>query len=207
MDPNIASYSLKKDELVVYTASFNPTSMSLKQNKPGQVRLNLKLGDQVIIQIFPERLSFHWIGKYPGWKVFRTEFKQFFKQLSEILHDILLLQVGLRFINKLTQKTCEQNVGFWLKSSPNFPAKLCSVKNDYFFRCKWPLEIERWVQVSVAEAEISANFRPLMLDIDVIQQLKKLSNLSLVFSILQMIFTKKFMKFLKTQYLPIIKKY
>lgn len=168
-----SKYTLKKDELVTYIASFNPTGMSLKHDKSGQIRLKLTLGEQIFVQIFPDRFSFHWVGEYPGWDKFHGDFEHFLKQLFKALPNVLGQQIGIRFINKLEQKTFDQNVGFWLKSSPNFPDNLRTAKNDYFYRCKWPLKIDSWAQVSIAEAEMNDSFRPLMFDIDVIQQIEK----------------------------------
>ena len=165
--------ALKKDELDVYTASFNPTGMSLQHDKSKQIRFKLNLGEQIFVQIFPDRVSFHCLGKYPGWASFQDEFESFRKKLCLALPNLQILQVGVRFINKLEQKKIDQNLSFWLKPSPNYPKNILAMKSNYFYRWKWPLKINRWAQVCIAEAQITDNLKPLMFDIDVIQQIEK----------------------------------
>lgn len=166
-------YALKKDEIVIYTASINPSGMSLQHDKPGQMRLKFNIGEQIVVQIYPDKFSFHWVGKYPGWDSFQAEFKNFWNQFHKALPNITLQQIGIRYINKLDQKTMNQKVGFWLKSSPNYPKNLLDVQCDYFYKCKWPLKPDRWAQICIAEAGVVEHTRPLMLDIDVIQKITK----------------------------------
>lgn len=169
-----SKFECKKDELVIYSAAFHPSGLSLQHDRPGQIRLKFTLGNQIFVQVYPDRFSFHWVGKYPGWDIFQAEFEKFRKQLWKALPGIMGQQVGIRFINKLDQKTIDQKVGLWLKVSPNYPKNLLSVQSDYFYRCKWPLRHDRWTQVGIAEAELTnQSFRPLMLDIDIIQQIDK----------------------------------
>ncbi len=168
-----SKYQLKKDELLIYKASFNSSGMSLQHDKPGQFRLRFNISEQMFVQIYPDRFSFHWVGKYPGWVIFQAEFEQFWNHLFELLPDFKCLLLGTRFINKLDQKTKDQKVGFWLKSSPNYPKNILDVSSDYFYRSKWPIAPDRWVQICIAESEISNHFRPLMFDIDIIQQINK----------------------------------
>lgn len=166
-------YDCKQDEIVIYTAAFNPSGLSLQHDRPGQIRLRVTLGEQIFVQIYPDRFSFHWVGKYPGWDTFQSKFEQFRKEFCKALPDIMGQQVGIRFINKQAQKTMDQEVGIWLKSSPNYPKSILSVNSDYFYRCTWPLKVGRKAQICIAEAElVGQSFKPLMLDIDVIQQIK-----------------------------------
>jgi hypothetical protein len=178
-----SKYECKKDELVIYTAAFNPSGLSLQHDRPGQIRLKFTLGSQTFVQVYPDRFSFHWVGKYPGWDIFEGEFEKFRKQLCKALPGIMGQQVGIRFINKLDQKTIDQKVGLWLKVSPNYPKSLLSVQGDYFYRCKWPLRPYRWAQVGIAEAELTNQcFRPLMFDSDIIHQIEKPLKLDSSFS-------------------------
>lgn len=166
-------YTLKKDELNIYNAEFNPTGMSLKHDKPGYTRLIVTLENQILVQIYPDKFSFHWVGKYPGGDKFHEKFKGFWTKFCKALPGVMGQQVGIRYINKLDQKTVDQPIGYWLKSSANYPKNILKAKSNYFFRGKWPLGKNRFAQLSIAEAEIRDNLNPLILDIDVIQQMDK----------------------------------
>lgn len=168
-----AKYSLEKDEIIIYTASINPGGMSLHHDKPGQMRLKLTIGEQIFVQVYPDRFSFHWVGKYPGWNKFLDKSEHFWKQLCKALPKITFRQIGIRFINKLCEKTVDQKLGYWLKASPNYPKNILSVQTDYFYKCKWPLNSDRFAQICIAEAEITENQKPLIFDIDVILQVNK----------------------------------
>jgi len=169
-----AEFECKKDKLVIYTAMFQPSGLSLQHEKPNLERLVFTQGDQIFAQVHQDRFSFHWVGQYPGWESYESKFKQFLKLLCKALPGIMLQRIGVRFINKVDEKTIDQKVGFWLKPSPNYPKNILSVENDYFYRCKWPLKSGKWAQVSIAEAELTnKHFKPLVFDIDVVQQLEK----------------------------------
>jgi uncharacterized protein (TIGR04255 family) len=169
-----SQYKCKREELVVYSAAFNPSGVSLQQDKPGQIRLNFTIRDQVFAQVYPDRFSFHWVGLYPGWKVFQPEFERFGKQLCKALPGLMGQQVGVRYVNMVEKKTADQKVGLWLKPSTNYPKSVLSAEGNYFYRCKWPLRFDRWVQMCIAEAELTnLQFKPLILDIDIIQKIEK----------------------------------
>lgn len=168
-----SKYSIEKDEIVIYTASINPLGATLQPDKPGLMRLKFNISEKIFVQIYPDRCSFHWVGKYPGWNIFQKESEKFWKELCEALPHIAIKQVGIRFINKIDQKKENQKVGYWLKSSSNYPKSILSVYCDYFYKGKWPLKIGRWAQICIAEAEVLNHKRPLMFDIDIIQKIEK----------------------------------
>lgn len=169
-----SKYTCKKDELVTYTAQFNPSELALQHDKSGEIRLKFTLKDQIFVQVYPDRLSYHWVGKYPGWDTFQSEFHRFSKHLNNALPEIKGQQVGVRFINKLDQKKTKQKVGFWLKSSPNYSKCILVTHSGYFYRCRWSLKSDRWAQVCIAEAELTKeDYKPLIFDIDVIQHIPK----------------------------------
>src|SRR5690349_19245283 len=76
-----SEFECKKDKLVIYTAMFHPSGLSLQHEKPSQERLIFTCGDQISAQVYQDRFSFHWVGKYPGWKSYESKFKQFLKLL------------------------------------------------------------------------------------------------------------------------------
>jgi uncharacterized protein (TIGR04255 family) len=169
-----SKYKCAIEDLVVYTAAFSPEGMSLHHNKQGQTRLKFTIKNQVSAQVYADRLSFHWVGKYPGWDVFQPEFENFWKQFSMVYPEVKRSRVGVRFINMLNQKTVKQKVGYWLKPSLNYPESILSAKSDYFLSFRRPLEKERFAQIFVAEGEPKAgNVRPLILDIDIIQNINE----------------------------------
>ena len=167
-----AKYPIEKDELVHYKATVSPEGMALQQDKLGQYRIKLKINNQIIIQIFPDKFSFHWIGKYPGWSKFDKEFHHFWKIFYKLHPRLLAKQIGVRFINQINYKTIDQEVGYWLKSSPNFPQNIRNSVCDYFFVGKWPIAPERWAQVNIAEGISNNDSKPLIFDIDVFNILK-----------------------------------
>jgi hypothetical protein len=113
----------------------------------------------------------NWVGKYPGGDVFQLKFKEFWTKFCKVLPYVMGQQIGIRYINKLDQKNVNHAVGLWLKSSANYPKSILIAKNDYFFRGKWPLEKSGYAQICIAEAEVvDHHFKPLILDIEVIQQ-------------------------------------
>ena len=104
----------------------------------------------------------------------KLKFKQFLKLLCKALPGITWQRIGVRFINKLDKKTIDQKVGFWLKSSPNYPKNILTAQSDFFYRCKWPLKFGKCAQVCIAEAEpTNQHFKPLILDIDVMKLIDK----------------------------------
>jgi uncharacterized protein (TIGR04255 family) len=113
------------------------------------------------------------VGNYSGWDVFLDRFYVFLTQLNLVLKNIIARQIGVRFINKLDEKTVDQTVGFWLAPSKNYPENILSVQGDYFYKCKWFLNSEQWVQICIAESEpLNKHIRPLIFDIDVAKLLK-----------------------------------
>lgn len=168
------NYQCTKDEFVVYTATFNTSGMSLQHDKPGQQRLKFQLGKQFFVYFYPDKFSFHWLGKYPGWDTIQGHFREFCQQLFKAHPEICGTQIGVRFINKLDEKAKNQEVGFWLKSSKNYPESILSVQSNYFCSCKWPLNSGRRVQICIAEGQgDDSNSMPLMFDIDVIEEFKQ----------------------------------
>lgn len=167
-----SKYPIEKDELVHYKATVSPGGMALQQDKLGQFRIKLKINNQIIIQIFPDKFSFHWVGKYPGWSTFHAEFQRFWKIFHKLKTELLAKQIGVRFINQINDKTINQEVGYWLKSSPNLPQNIRNSVSDYFFAGKWPIAPERWAQVNIAEGISNNDSKPLIFDIDVFNVLK-----------------------------------
>lgn len=165
-------YKYEKSDLVVYAAAFNPTGVSLQQSRPGQTRLKFTIKDQVSAQVYPDRLSFHWVGKYPGWGVFQPEFADFWKQLAKVCPEVKGNRISVRFINMVDQKTVKQQVAYWLRPSLHYPKSILAAKSDYFLSFRRPLGKERLVQIFVAEGELKEkHIKPLILDIDVIQNI------------------------------------
>lgn len=177
-----ARYDCKSDDLIFYNASFNPQGMTLQQYKPEEKRLKFTIGEHIFCQIYPDRFSFHRVGQYLGWAKFEDELFAFLKEIRRILPEISAQRIGVRFINCVKQKTPDQKVGIWLKSSPNYPRSILSAQQEYFYRCKWPTCTGRMVQICIAEAAATVQGnRPLMFDIDIIDQLRiplKLNTLS-----------------------------
>jgi uncharacterized protein (TIGR04255 family) len=166
-------YDCKKEDLLSFTAALNQESMSLSQNKTGQFRLRFTINEHAIAFVFPDRVSFHWKEKYPGWEVFQPAFKRFWEELNKICSESVCRRVGVRFINMVNEKKNNEKVGNWLRHSADYPKSLLSSQNDYFYSLKRPISKTDRVQLFVAEGELKANkFKPLILDIDVQQDIQ-----------------------------------
>ena len=173
------NYECKKDNIVVYTAAIGERGMSIGHEKTGQFRLQIQKSEHILVQVFSGRFSVHWLGKYQGWQIFESEFLRIWKDFQAIFPSIQSKKIGIRFINRLDEKTSDQPLQKWFKSSPNYPKNLLGCKSDFFYRGKWSAldsEIpgQRHVMITIAESEpVSENLRPLLYDIDVIHVCQK----------------------------------
>lgn len=173
------SFECKKDNIFMYSAAFGEKGLSIVHENTGQVRLQIRKSSQVLAQVFSNRFSVHWIGKYQGWKLFESEFLEIWDRFQKIYPKIQSKKFGLRFINRLDKKTIDQPLKIWFKSSSNYPTNLLNSKSDYFYRGKWTstdneIAGHRHVMITIAESElINKDFRPVMYDIDVIHTCEK----------------------------------
>jgi|GEM_PF-4555455 len=175
-----SKYECKKDNLVAYTALFQPDGVSISPNRLEQIRLRFAIKEQVSVQLYPDKFSFHWVGKYPGWDIFQPEFERFWKELCKIFPDLKGNRVGVRFINLVEQKTTQQKIGYWLKKSTNYPQSILSAKTGYFYTLKKPLKKGRSVQIFIAEGEPRIEqTKPLIFDIDIVENIDKSTRSSL----------------------------
>jgi len=167
------NYECKKDNIVVYTAAIGERGMTIGHEKTGQFRLQIQKSKHILVQVFSGRFSVHWLGKYQGWQVFESEFLNIWKDFQTTFPKIQSRKIGIRFINRLDEKTSDQPLQVWFKSSPYYPKSLLACKSDFFYRGKWRLDSEilgqRHMMITIAESEpINENLRPLLYDIDVI---------------------------------------
>ena len=173
------NYECKKDNIVSYTAAIGERGMSIGHEKTGQFRLQIQKSKHILVQVFSSRFSVHWLGKYQGWQLFESEFLKVWKDLQTSFPKIQSKKIGVRFINKLEEKTLDQPLQTWFKPSPNYPKNLLACKSDFFYRGKWSTtdnEIpgQRHIMITLAESEpINENRRPLLYDIDVIHSCHK----------------------------------
>lgn len=173
------SYACKKGNILMYSAAIGEKGLSISHENTGQVRLQIQKSSQVLAQVLSNRFSLHWIGKYQGWQVFESEFLEIWDGFQKIFPKIQSKKFGLRFINRLNEKTTDQPLKFWFKSSSNYPTNLLNSKSDFFYRGKWispdnEIPERRHVMITIAESEpIDKNFRPVLYDIDVIHTCEK----------------------------------
>jgi uncharacterized protein (TIGR04255 family) len=163
-----AQYNCRREDLISFTARSGPEGMAVARNQTGQFRVHFSIEKHITAFVYPDRISFHWQGKYPGWDVFQLAFKAFWTKLLKVNPEITSGRIGVRFINIINEKTPDQEVGHWLKPAVNYPEGLLSSKGGYFYSIRRPLKLERHVQLFVAEGELkNGGNRPLILDIDV----------------------------------------
>lgn len=166
------SYECRKDNILMYSAALGEKGLSIAHENTGQVRLQIQKSPQVLAQVFSNRFSVHWIGKYQGWHLFESEFLEIWNSFRTISPKIQSKKFGLRFINRIDEKTIDQPLKIWFKSSSNYPTNLLNSKSDFFYRGKWAYadnEIpgQRYVMITIAESELIAqNLRPVLYDID-----------------------------------------
>lgn len=169
------SYECKKDSIIMYKADIGEKGLSIAHENTGQFRIHIQKSPQVLAQVFSNRLSVHWIGKYQGWRLFETEFLSLWKIFQANSPKIQTKKFGLRFINRIDKKTEKQPLKTWFKSSPNYPTNLLNSKSDFFYRGKWmsddpEISGYRNIIITIAEAEpIAEKMRPILFDIDAIQ--------------------------------------
>jgi uncharacterized protein (TIGR04255 family) len=173
-----SQYDCKREELVSFTAQLSQENMSVSRNQTGQFRLRFLIKEQhVSALVYPDRISFHWHGNYPGWDVFQPAFSNFWSKFTKVYPDVCGNRVGVRFINMVTKKTIDQDVGHWLKLSADYPKGLLSAKSDYFYSLRRLLKSGRNIQLFVAEGESKdGKSRPLILDIDILQDIDNKKN-------------------------------
>lgn len=174
------SYECRKDNILMYSAALGEKGLSIAHENTGQVRLQIQKSPRVLAQIFSNRFSVHWIGKYQGWQLFESEFLEIWDSFQIIFPKTQSKKFGLRFINRLDEKTIDQPLKIWFKPSSNYPTHLLNSKSDFFYRGKWTStdnEIPgyRHVMITIAESEsITKNLRPVLYDIDVIHTCEKI---------------------------------
>ncbi len=163
-----SQYNCRREDLISFTAQSSPEGMAVARNQAGQFRVHFSIKKYITAFVYPDRVSFHWQGKYPGWDIFQPAFKAFWAKLLNVNPEITSSRIGVRFINIVNEKTSDQEVGHWLKPAVNYPEGLLSSKGGYFYSIRRPLKSERHVQIFVAEGEPkNEGNRPLILDIDV----------------------------------------
>lgn len=169
-------YACKKGNRKVYMASFNDKGM--KHEEADRLNLQLRRSEQCLTQVFSNRFSVHWLGKYQGWAPFESEFLKAWSDFQSIFPTIEGKRIGVRFINKLNEKTSEEPLEKWLKASPNYPKSLLSSKTNFFYRGNWSMIDEetvdqRDIMITIVEAEPTKTRNPFLLDIDVAQDCQK----------------------------------
>ena len=116
----------------------------------------------------------HRTSNYNGWNSLRSDFIKTWEQICAIAQEISAQRVGVRFINKLNEKTTDHALQFWLKPSSYYPEILLSSHTGFFFRGQWAsnhnTENARVTIVTIAEGGAGdERDRPLMFDIDIVQ--------------------------------------
>ena len=159
----------RREDLISFTAQPGPEGVAVTRNDTGKFRLHYSLTKNLTAFVYSDRVSFHWQGKYPGWDVFQPEFKSFWIKLHEASSEITSGRVGVRFINMVNEKTKDQDVGYWLKPSVDYPEGLLSSKEGFFYSIRRPIKPSRYIQLFIAEGDPKTNDgkKPLILDIDV----------------------------------------
>ena len=167
-------YKTKKEKILHYTASVGEKGMSINQEDLDQYRILIQKSESILLQMFSDRLSVHWVGKYLGWEFLEIEFFNVWNEFKKRFPKIQGSKCGVRFINRVEEKLADQPLKIWLKDSPNYPKNLLDSKTNFFYRGQWnsyPSKTKNQTQVMITIAESGPNngaVRPLLYDIDVI---------------------------------------
>ena len=57
---------------------------------------------QISVRIGPNSISYHRLGKYPGWQILSAEMEAMTNHLYDVLPNLHVSRIGLRYINGLT---------------------------------------------------------------------------------------------------------
>lgn len=173
------SYRCDKERLVSINTSIGPSGINSNLVETQDFRIKVNICKSGLLQIYKERLSFHWLNKYPGWPVFKQQLQSLIEQFQNQISVSRATQIGVRFINKVDRKSRSQQVGRWLKGSRYYPMDLLQAKRDYFYRGRWPTGESSLLQICIAEdCKAVGNCYPLLLDIDIVRSYSQPVDLS-----------------------------
>lgn len=120
-----------------------------------------------LIQLTPWKLTINEIGKYDSWEIFFHNIKHAWSSLCNIIPELGIKRIGMRYINKIYRKNSEETIGDWIKDTGLVPVDVLEQKTNFSYRCELQKSDNMKLILALAEDK-SSTPTPIFFDIDIV---------------------------------------
>ena len=121
----------------------------------------------LLLQLTENKISVFEVGSYTGWEQFKADIKYAWQNVMEVVQPVSVLQIGLRYINRIERSNPGESVGEWLQAIPNIPEAILGSHQGFLSQVVTaPLENIR-ISVVVTEFDATDPMGPFIFDIDI----------------------------------------
>lgn len=121
----------------------------------------------VLLQLSEDRIVVNVLPDYPGWIDVREYIRYAWEQVCNVINPAVVVQVRLRYINRIERRGADETLGTWLTASDYIPRAVLASQPDVLSRIETQLNPDDRLSVTVSDYGItSESHGSFLLDID-----------------------------------------
>jgi uncharacterized protein (TIGR04255 family) len=122
-----------------------------QQLLPPRISFRLKHRERpMLLQLSEQIFTINALRPYPGWMNVKSELQQVWPLVLQIIKPEAITRIGMRYINRISRRTSEEKLGYWLRPCQFVPDALLQSGPGYQMRLQGSVGVNDRVVLTIA---------------------------------------------------------